>query len=221
MPFGTPTADTRYTFTGQYLEAAALFVRRARRIERRAAASISERLRCEHRGLVSTAIMQCAAALETESHELCKFGPGSHLGSNGTDHLARDLLLPLADVIDDQDTLSRFDLILHLLGKGRIDHGAEPYQSASLVVRLRNELVHYKSHWGAQMTRTKLFLALEGRGHTPPPFTHASMNFFPHRCLGADCGAWAVTSTVAYLEQIYSLLGVESRFKTYRRRLKP
>ena len=218
---GSGTLDTRYTFTGQFLEASAMFVRRARAIEASASPATADATLCEHRGLVCAVVMQCAAALETEAHEVCTYGPGSHLGSNGTDAQARDFLLPVAGFIDDQSALQRFDLILHLLKKSPLEKGANPYQSAALVVRLRNELVHYKSRLGAEMERDKLQAALQLLGHTPPPFTSPGMNFFPHLCLSADCGAWALASVVAFLEAFYSALGVPSRFESYRLRLVP
>lgn len=165
--------------------------------------------------------MQCAAALETEAHEACVHGPGAHLGSNGIDRQAQQFLLPVADIVDDQNTMSRFELILHLLNKAPINRGAEPFQSAALVVRLRNELVHYKSRSGTEMERNKLFATLRSLGHKPPPYTDPLMNFFPHRCLSADCGEWALTSVIAFLEAFYSSLGVPSRFANYRSRLVP
>lgn len=221
MTTHTLTADTRYTFTGQFLEASALFVRRARDIEASASAATEDSIRCEHRGLVCAVIMQCAAALETEAHEVCVHGPGSHLGSGGTDESGRRFLLPVADIVDDQSTLSRFDLILHLLQRPPLNSGANPYQAAALVVRLRNELIHYKSRWGAEMEKNKLLAALMALGHTPAQYTDPSMNFFPHRCLSADCAAWALSSVVSFLEAFYAALGVPSRFETYRSRLAP
>ena len=124
-------------------------------------------------------------------------------------------------VIDDQNTMARFELILHLLGKAPLDKGAEPFQSAALLVRLRNELVHYKSRWGTQMESSKLYSALQALRHKPPPFTDPSMNFFPHRCLNVECGEWAISSVVAFLESFYSALSVPSRFQDYRARLVP
>lgn len=215
------SADTRYTFTGQFLEASAVFVRRAREIERTATESTDDATRCEHRGLVCSVIMQCVAALETEAHEVCTHGPGSHLGSNGTDTAAKDFLLSVAEFVDGQSALDRFDLILHLLKRPGLNKGANPYQSAALVVRLRNEIIHYKSKWGAEMERNKLQAALRSLAHEPPPFAHPSMNFFPHRCLSADCAAWALASVVEFLETFYVALGVPSRFASYRQRLVP
>jgi hypothetical protein len=215
------TADSRYTFTGQFLESSALFVRRARTIEAQSNAQSDHATRCEHRGLVSSVIMQCVAALETEAHETCVHGPSSYLGSNGTDSTARDFLLPVAEFVDGQSALTRFDLILHLLKRRPLDKGSNPYQATVLTVRLRNELVHYKSRWGTEMERNKLQAALHQLGHPPPPFTDPSMNFFPHRCLSAACAAWALASVVEFLESFYAALGVPSRFKDYRSRLVP
>lgn len=217
----TVTADTRYTFTGQFLKSSAIFVRRAREIEATAGAHADDQTRSEHRGLVSAVIMQCVAALETEAHEVCAHGPGSHLGSNGTDAQVKAFLHPLADLIDDQSALARFDLILHLLGKTPLEKGANPYQTAALVVRLRNELIHYKSRWGTEMNGNKFQAALQVLRHPPPPFVDAGMNFFPHRCLSAACAEWALASVVAFLESFYSSLGIPSRFANYRDRLSP
>src|SRR5207244_10638343 len=89
-------AQVRYAFTAQFIEAAAIFVRKAADIEANYSGTLSEEFRTEHRGFVTTAIMQCAAALETEAHEMCAYGPGSHLGSNGIDCEGQRLLAPLA-----------------------------------------------------------------------------------------------------------------------------
>ena len=219
----TVNTDSRYTFTGQFLEASAIFTRRAREIERNHDYSrpIPDEVRCEHRAYVSTTVMQCAAAMETEAHEICVHGPGSYLGTDRTDKCAHETLLPIAEQVDKLPTLERFDLIMQTLGKNTLERGRNPYQSAQLLVRLRNKLVHYKSSWGAEMSEEKLFKALECLRLKAPPFTSSSMNFFPHRCLSSDCAAWALTTTVSFLDDVYERLGVPSRFATYRQKLVP
>lgn len=211
-------ASVRYTFTGQFLEAAAAFVRKAAAMEEGFSGGLTDELRAEHRGFVSTAIMQCAAALETEANELCVYGPGSHLGSGGTDHEAQAFLAPLAEVIDRLQTIERYRVILHLLERRPLQLGLRPCQSVRLVVRLRNEITHYKSQWTEEMSQATLFRSLESLGHQRPPFVQANQNFFPHRCLSAQCGAWAVSSTIEFLEHVYQLLGIPSRFDTHRER---
>ncbi len=86
------TADTRYSFTAQFLRGGAIFARRAHEIE--ASASVSEELRSEHVACVVGAITQAAAALEAEIYEVLIHGPGHHLGSNGINTTARGFLLP-------------------------------------------------------------------------------------------------------------------------------
>jgi hypothetical protein len=71
------------------------------------------------------------------------------------------------------------------------------------------------------MERNKLQATLQALQHTPPPFTDARMNFFPHRCLSAACAAWALGSVVSFLEKFYVALGIPSRFAAYRDRLVP
>src|SRR3972149_3207508 len=75
------------------------------------------------------------------------YGPGHPLGSNGLDSEARNFLAPVADIIDGESVLERYQLVLHLRGKRRLDRGEEPWQDTALVVRVRNELVRYKSRW--------------------------------------------------------------------------
>jgi len=215
------TADTRYTFTAQFLEASAIFAKRTREMESSLGASASEAAQAEHRGLVVAAIMQCAAALETEIHEISKHGPGAHLGSNHTDRQSQEFLAPLANVIDDQEVLARYEIVLHLLQRPPLARGAEPFQSAALLIRLRNELVHYKSRWGQEMEGSKLLAALSSLKHRRPPFVSEYSNFFPHQCLSADCAAWAVRSAVAFIDAFYAQLDISSRLEPYRSRVAP
>jgi hypothetical protein len=206
-------ADSRTSLVGHLLRASAIFVRRARAIE--ASAQFSDDLRTEHFGLVSAVVMQSSAALETESHEICTYGPGSYLGTGGIDEAAREFLEPLADIIDRQNTVRRFDVILHVLRRAPLDPQSSTYRNAALLARLRNELVHYKSEWTSDTDSSKLYRSLQQLRHVPPPFTSAETAFFPGRCLSADCAAWALQSTVAFLESVYAALGVRSRFESY------
>ena len=124
-------------------------------------------------------------------------GPGSHLGSNGTDNSARVILAPQAECIDKLDSLERFKVILRLLGKPPLLEGEQPWQDMAVLVKLRNEITHFKSKWGQEMERQKLYRALQGFKLPKPPFVLPGSNFFPHHCLSArarcmvrpdDCG---------------------------------
>lgn len=212
-------ATLRYTFTTQFLEGASIFIKKAKYIEDNFRGQLSDELRTEHRALVATAIMQCAAALETEAHEICTYGPGSHLGSEGTDNQAHQILAPLADFIDNQSPLDRYEIILRILQKDSIERGEITYQNAKLLVSLRNELTHYKSVWTEEIDRKKLFKGLESLRLSPPTFSSPNQNFFPHRCLGAACGVWVIKTTVEFLDAFYQRLDIPSRLDMSRGRI--
>jgi hypothetical protein len=130
--------SVRYSFTAQYLTSSATFAKRSAQIEQANPQVADDATQTEHRGLVAAAIMQCVAAVEAESAELTMYGPGHHLGSNGTDANARDFLEPLATFIDDQSALDRYDVILRLLRKQPLVRGQQPWQDMEVLVRLRN-----------------------------------------------------------------------------------
>jgi hypothetical protein len=192
-----------------------MFARRCADIESANPNNPDEQTRTEHRGLVTAAIMQCAAAVEAESAELTLHGPGNHLGSDGMDKKAHAFLLPLADFIDDQDALTRYKVILHILNKLAMAEGEQPWQDMATLVRVRNELIHYKSKWGKQMAKQKLIQTLQNLGLAKPPFIQPNTNFFPHQFLGAACAAWAVRTAVAFLNGFYARMEIESPLKPY------
>lgn len=213
-------ADSRFSFTAGFLVGAFAMTRHADAIEARPADDVDEDARLAHRSFVVSAIMQAAAGIEAEIAEVAMHGPGHHLSSNGIDDAARDFLRPLAEVIDDQNpALRRYALVLHLLRKPALDQGVQPWQHAALLMRLRNEIVHYKSRWGAEMEGQSLWTALQNLRFPKPPFRDDASSFFPHRCLGAACARWAARSAVAFIDGFYERLSIASPLDGHRHRL--
>jgi hypothetical protein len=217
-PSGTAMLDIRTSFTGQFLRAAVMQAHAAAEIESRPIADIGEDDQVMHRGLVIGAIMQATAALECEIWEVMVYGPGHHMGSNGIDKEALDFLAPLAEMIDGKSVsvLERYRLVLHCLRKPPLNPGEQPWQDASLVVRLRNDLVHYKSRWGQELDRSKFLQALQSKGHPKPAFIPNGTNFFPRRCLSAACALWSAQSCFAFLDAFYVRLGFPTRLDPFR-----
>jgi hypothetical protein len=205
----------RTSFTAAYLRSAAQFVHEAFVLETVAGDNRQEDLVDRHRGHVVGAIMLSVAALESELYELAHHGPGHHLGSGGTDGDAKAYLQPLASMIDEQSSLDRVAVLLHLLRKPPFETGKQPWQDARLVISLRNELVHYKSNWPGEIEKPKLFKALEELGFRPPPFSKDAYNFFPDRCLGAYCARWAVEAISEFIRALYERLGVVSPIQPF------
>ncbi|WP_147306482.1 hypothetical protein [Methylovirgula sp. 4M-Z18] len=82
-------------------------------------------------------------------------------------------------------------------------------------MKLRNELIHYKSKWGEEMDWQKFFKSLKQLRLERPSFVPSNANFFPHQLLGAACAAWSVRTAVALLNRFYDQMGIESPLKAH------
>jgi hypothetical protein len=85
----------------------------------------------------------------------------------------------------------------------------------AVLVKLRNELVHYKSKWSHEMDRQRLFKSLEHLRLPKPSFASAKDNFLPAKLLSAACAAWSVRTAVAFLNGFYQRVRIESPLKRF------
>ena len=85
--------------------------------------------------------------------------------------------------------------------------------------RLRNALVHYKPEWDTELKEHRnLEDRLDGR-FPLNPYAHSNYAFFPKKCLGHGCAAWAVETSVAFLEEFFDRMNLPQRLDAYRARL--
>jgi hypothetical protein len=205
----TANLETRFNFTNTFLKGAAKLADMARIIEEENIVEEEEKM--IHMSYVVSSIMQSVAALESEIWNIYNHGPGHHLGSNGLDHRSALLLSKIADSIDRNSTLDKACLILTLLDKSPVNKSKNPFQDMKLVIKLRDELVHYKSKGSLDLEREKVFAGLRSINNTPPKFyTNKSHNFFPHVCLSYNRAKWALDTTSNFIDELYNLLNIQS-----------
>lgn len=214
-----------YSFTAQFLMASSLFVKRAHALESEVTKSKLEdaqihELECEHKGLITSVLMQCSAALETAAYQVTHDGPGHHLGSNGVNQEQKAFLNQLCDLVDDQPTTERFSLILRLLKIPDFDYGIKLCQDVSLLVEIRNALVHYKPKAVYPFDSEKLLAKLKPKNLALSPFPGAQSIYFPNACLSASLGDWCVRSTFSFLDAFYAKLGAGNPIESARVYLK-
>ncbi len=98
--------------------------------------------------------------------------------------------------------LEKYDIFLDLIGAPGFNPKANPYLDASILIEIRNELVHYEPIWvhfgnernNAPIKPHKFQAKLKGK--FGPSKLHPSKHFmFPHYCLSAECLAWAFNSS--------------------------
>lgn len=110
--------------------------------------------------------------------------------------------------------LAKYDLALLISDREPFDHGVEPYQSAKLVVELRNALIHYEPEWiilradetSGRQVGHKFDDRLKGR-FAENPHADPQDAFFPTRCLSAGCARWAVRASRDYVAEFWRRLG--------------
>lgn len=201
------TVDVVSPLTNCMLGGASALCREAFAIEALDPTSVTQEQKVAHMGFVIGAIVETATALEAQSWEVLAWGPGHHRGTQPEYQSEREMLSPMADVVEKQPILERYAIILHLLGRESMDTSAQPWQDAALLVRLRNGLVHYKARPGRELARQKLIRALMDQRLSDPPFYDPNLAFFPHRCLSASRASWAVEAGLAFLDSFSELLG--------------
>lgn len=171
----------------------------------------TERILGEHFARATGSVLSAACALEAALNEFYQDavdGFGTEIGAADS---ARQELQDLWDTVERAPVMRRYQWVLSVSRVDRLLEGAEPYQSASDLIALRNALAHYRPEWyHDKHTSDRLEKRLIGK------FAHnrlapSSMMFLPYRALGAGCGRWAAASVVGFLEQFYANLGAKPK----------
>jgi hypothetical protein len=97
--------------------------------------------------------------------------------------------------------LEKYNIFLDLVDAEPFDKGRFPYQDASILIDIRNEMVHFEPYWTTienseavmPSKPNKFESKLKGR------FASSKLHkmdyfFFPHYCFSSDCVRWAFDS---------------------------
>lgn len=111
---------------------------------------------------------------------------------------ATKLLRALASVwkneaFDRQPVMAKYQIALALAKREPFDVGAKPYQQATALIELRNAIAHPKELTESERQQKRLEARLRGMYEFSPRQQDCG-EFFPNRCLSADCALWAVQS---------------------------
>lgn len=219
LNMSTLVSSTSLTYT--LLVGASSLYQHAKEIDNKGM-DASEEERIKYLSYISGSVMQSVAALESEVWSVINYGPTHHLGSNNFNIKDNKTLKIVSNSLDKHSILTRYDLILQLLKDKTLNFGIEPIQSIDLLIKLRNEITHYKSLFSPELDRKKLFNTLNDKKFTPPSFyinqIH-SMNFFPRICLNIELAKWGVKSSISFINYFYSEIGVKSSLEGYNQEL--
>ena len=104
--------------------------------------------------------------------------------------------------------LEKYSVAAAFADQPPLDAGAEPYQSVHALIKLRNELMHWKPeiHWGDE--ERDLEKLLKPRIGVNRLFRVGSP-WFPHHVLCASCADWAVRRSVECVDIWRRRMGVQ------------
>jgi hypothetical protein len=104
--------------------------------------------------------------------------------------------------------LEKYSVAAVFADQSPLGSGAEPYQSVHALIKLRNELMHWKPeiHWGDE--ERDLEILLKPRIGVNRLFT-VGYPWFPHYVLCASCADWAVRRSVEFVDIWRRRMGVQ------------
>lgn len=124
----------------------------------------------------------------------------------------------IVDPLRVKSTLDKYQTALQLCNKIVFDKGEKHYQSINILRQLRDAMLHYKPEaWGDDMIPSKKTVSqkleesgLKSKIKTLNPFIYEGIDnpFFPDKCFGYGCAKWAVLSSVNFIEEFSSKMGL-------------
>jgi len=124
----------------------------------------------------------------------------------------------IARLVDREDILTKFDLALSLRSGKSLDRGALVVQNVDTLIKLRNAVVHFRPEWQDEQTlHAKLSRQLAHRFDGSPFFAEEAL--FPRGWASGSFAAWALQSTVAFLDHFCSEAALPSKLEKFRTRL--
>ena len=216
-------------FSIQHVQAAAYFSRQTAASEARLGqGGDPETLPVEIKANATSAIFLSVAFLEALANELFADSlkhDGGHLKPLSQTGLTLIAEFAKDETVEKASVLTKFNLLLKSECKVAMPLGELPAQDVATMIRLRNNLVHYKASWldvgTLGMTRTgnlrdsKLQRAIDGRFLNRAGATPSSGDAW----LGAGCAKWSVQSTLAYSDAFFEELGIAPLYEHVRSKL--
>jgi hypothetical protein len=133
-------------FSRQHLAAARFFRDQSALIEQHTTERPApQEKQTRHRAFVTGAIMSAVAGLESSINELFLMAQRKDTTNfPNQEPRVMELLATLWESSEGASILDKYQIALVSANRERFDKGAQPFQDADLVVKLRNTLVHYK-----------------------------------------------------------------------------
>ena len=173
-----------------------------------------DRFSLEHRGYVISAIVLAVAFMEAAINEIFKDAYEGRITEklDQVEPAARRGWSALWLALDEKlggSTLGRYQAALVVAEREVFDRGREPWQSAQLLTKVRNALVHFEPETLSQKNPQDLVAGLKGHV-TQNPFSKNTWEL--DGWLSASCATWAVESAEALVQAFAGRTGARPNY---------
>lgn len=216
LKMGTPRVGVRTYLSTEHLWNAHHMARLCTERENSLAAQGFQGIDMQTRSYATASILEAVAFLESYINEVWQdaadYRPGEDNPRLGTlPQAAIGRLGQLWSTDRLQRTLSvleKYTVAAVFADQLPLDPGAEPHQSAHALIKLRNELMHWKPeiHWADE--ERELEKLLKPRIGINRLFKVGSP-WFPHHVLCASCANWAVRRSMGFVDVWRHRMGVQ------------
>lgn len=173
----------------------------------------------KHRAYVTNAVFSAVGFLEAAINELYQDVADGHDNYVATlDAGSKRLMSDFWQFTEKQNRsafklLEKYQIALTFLRKEQFATGQLPYQDAALTVKLRNEVVHYKPQSLGSDVEHGLAAQLSGKFLDNGLMSASGNPWFPDKCLGHGCAAWASRSVKAFADEFFDRIRVVPNYQ--------
>jgi hypothetical protein len=121
-------------------------------------------------------------------------------------------------LVDREQILSKYSLILSFYKDARLDRGSTPVQNADALIRLRNAVVHFQPEWFDSQDKHERLSKLLAYKFEPSPYLKAEP-IFPRAWASHSFAVWALKTTVSFIDYFHAQIGTESFLEKWRARI--
>lgn len=211
--------SVRTYFSFQHILSAALLLKEIKECELSLNKGFSDDVFIKYRAFCVNAIISIVSFMEASINELFmdasdnRNGAIKDLSDHDVETLAGMWKLNIPRTAS-YSIIEKYQIALNLLKKECYDLGCEPAQSVSILIKLRNSLIHYEPEWvttqsidEAKLKQQKMEKYLRDK-FEPNEFTGENNPFFPDKCFSIGLVKWAFNSVLNFTDTFYLNLGL-------------
>lgn len=209
------TLSVRMHLSRQHFLSALHFAQLTKKIEdEHHGSEIANELRTEYLAGVTGAVILSVASIESSVNDLYADAfdavDGGFGRFKGGDPALPEKLRQRWGDVEGGKILLKYESAIEAAAKEPYNRGTAPYQPTHHLIQLRNALVHFFPEWDTAQNKHKKLTRMLKSKFKPSPFAMAGDEWFPKKCLGHGCAAWAVTTSGKFIDDFSRRLDMES-----------